>query len=109
MDILQIIRTLRDKLWFKYGNPLANYKKTQDDIHMTYYVGRLMEEQGHEYVMPDRIKGEHEDRVYYSERALHDAFLAGQLLARADRKTLKAELILDLKHQLRHAVDDIEL
>ena len=68
-----------------------------------------MEEQGHECVMPAAIKCEHEDRVYYSERALHDAFLAGQLLARADMKKLKAELILELKHQLRHAVDDIEL
>jgi hypothetical protein len=109
MDILQIIKNLRDNLWAKYGNPLANYKKTQDDVHMTYYVGKLMEEQGHEYIMPDRIKGENEDRVYYSERALHDAFLAGRLLARADRKTLKAELIIELKAQLRDAVDDIEL
>lgn len=109
MDILQIIKNLRDKLWFKYGNPLANYKKTQDDVHMTYYVGKLMEEQGHGYVMPAAIKCEHEDCVYYSERALHDAFLAGQLLARADRKMLKAELILELKAQLRDAVDDIEL
>lgn len=109
MDILQIITNLRDNLWTKYGNPLAKYKKTQDDVHMTYYVGRLMEEQGHECVMPAAIKGEHEDRVYYSERALHDAFLAGRLLARADMKKLRAELILELKAQLRDAVDDIEL
>ena len=109
MDILQIIKNLRDNLWAKYGNPLANYIKTQDDVHMTYYVGRLMEEQGHEYVMPAAMEGKTEDFVYYSARALHDAFLAGQLLARADRKTLKAELILELKAQLRDAVDDIEL
>ena len=49
-DILQIIRDLRDSLWTRYGNPLTKYKATQNDVHMTYYVCRLMEEQGHNAV-----------------------------------------------------------
>jgi hypothetical protein len=105
MDILQIIKNLEARLWTQYGNPLACYKQTQDDIHMTYYVGKLMEESGHQYVRPERISGSNkEDRVYFSEKALHDAFLAGRLIERKEMKSLreiiKKELKEDLKDQL---------
>ena len=108
-DVLQIINDLTANLWARYGNPLANYKKTQNDVHMTYYVGRLMEEQGHEYVMPNSIKGEHEDCVYYSEKALHAAFLAGQLLAKADNAKMRAAIIREMRDELHAAVDNMEL
>jgi len=108
-DILQTIKNLTDNLWARYGNPLASYKKTQNDVHMTYYVGRLMEEQGHEYVMPNRIKGEHEDCVYYSEKALHAAFLAGQLLDKADNAKMRAAIISEMREELHAAVDNMEL
>jgi hypothetical protein len=108
-DILKIINDLTANLWNQFGNPLAKYKKTQYDVHMTYYVGRLMEEQGHEYVMPNSIKGEHEDCVYYSEKALHDAFLAGQLLAKADNAKMRAAIISEMKAELHNAVDNMEL
>lgn len=108
-DILTILNNLRDRLWKQFGNPLANYKKTQDDIHMTYYVGRLMEEQGHKWIQPSSIGGYHEDCAYYSERALHDAFLAGRLLAKADNAKMRAALISELRAELMHVVENLEL
>ena len=108
-DILKIIDNLTNNLWAKFGNPLAKYKKTQDDIHMTYYVGKLMEEQGHKYISPSQIKGEHEDRAYYSELALHDAFLAGQLLAKADNKEMRKAIIAELRAEMHYAIDNMSI
>jgi hypothetical protein len=108
-DILTIINNLTDRLWKEFGNPLAKYNKTQNDIHMTHYVGRLMEELGHKWVNPKSIKGEHEDRAYYSESALHDAFLAGQLLAKGDRDKMRAELIRELRAEVMYAVENLDL
>jgi len=109
-DILQTLKDLGERLFTSYGNPLANYKETQHDVHMTYYVGRLMEEQGHEYVMPNSIKGYRDtDCVYYSEKALHAAFLAGQLLAKADNAKMRAAIISELRAELHAAVDNMEL
>lgn len=108
-DVLEVIKNLENSLWATHGNPLSNYTKTQHDVHMTYYVGKLMEEQGHKWVSPNQIKGEHEDRVYYSEKALHDAFLAGQLLAKADNKKLRASIISELRAELHDAVDNLDL
>jgi hypothetical protein len=104
-DVLKMIKDLEDRLWENYGNPLERYKKTQHDIHMTYYVGKLMKERGHEPILPSRISGEHEDRAYYSESALHEAFLAGQLLAKASNLEMRKAIISELKAELRHAVD----
>lgn len=106
-DILDVINKLTTRLWAQYGNPLAKYKKSQADIHMTYYVGELMKQQGHKYVPPARILGEHEDRVYYSEAALHDAFLAGQLLAKADTVKMRQEILADVKQHMIHSLDEI--
>ena len=108
-DLLQTINNLEERLFTTYGNPLANYKKTQDDIHKTYYVSRLMEELGHKWIRPSAIKGEHEDRAYYSEKALNDAFLAGQLLAKADNAELRSAIISELRAELHAAVDNMEL
>jgi hypothetical protein len=104
-DILKVIDDLRNRLWAKYGNPLAKYKKTQNDVHMTYYVGRLMDELGHKDISPKDIRGEHEDRCYYSERALHDAFLAGQLLAKADNKVMRESVLDELKAVMIHSIE----
>jgi len=107
-DILKIIDDLRNRLWAKYGNPLAKYKKTQNDIHMTYYVGRLMDELGHKDISPKDIRGEHEDRCYYSERALHDAFLAGQLLAKADNAAVRKSILDSVKEDMAHFIKTYE-
>lgn len=108
MDILKVIDNLRNSLWAKYGNPLAKYKKTQNDIHMTYYVGRLMEELGHKHILPIAIKGDHEDRAYYSERALHDAFLAGQLLAKGDHAAMRKSILESVKEDMVYWIKTYE-
>lgn len=106
-DVLEIIKNLENRLWTKYGNPLSGYTQTQEDVHNTYYVGKLMEELGHKYVMPAQIKGEHEDRVYYSERAIHDAFLAGQLLSKSNNKEMRKAIISELRSELHTIIDNI--
>lgn len=108
-DTLELIKNLTNRLWAMYGNPLANYKKTQHDMNNTYYVGKLMSELGHKWVAPDQIKGEHEDCAYYSEKALHDAFLAGQLLTKADNLEMRQSLLSALRVELRDALDKMEL
>ena len=108
-DILKILNDLRDNLWNRFGNPLAKYKQTQNDIHMSYYVGRLMEELGHKWISPSAIKGDHEDRAYYSEKALHDAFLAGQLIARKNNLDMRKSIIAELRAELHDAIDNIEI
>lgn len=107
MDVLKVIKELRDRLWEKYGNPLEGYKKTQDDIHNTYYVGKLMEELGHKWISPSKISGDKEDRAYYSESAIHDAFLAGQLLSKADHKKIRTQILNELRSELHEAIDNI--
>lgn len=108
-DVLEVINNLTNRLWAKFGNPLANYKQTQNDIHMTYYVGKLMEEQGHKWIRPSQINGEHEDRAYYSEAALHDAFLAGQLIAKANNEEMRRVIIDELRSELHQAIDDLDI
>lgn len=106
MDILKVIDDLRNRLWAKYGNPLAKYKKTQDDVHMTYYVGHLMDELGHKHISPKSITGDHEDRAYYSERALHDAFLAGQLLSKADHVAMRKSILESVKSDMAYWIEN---
>lgn len=108
METLQIIEKLTNNLFGQYGNPLKLYKKTQNDVRMTYYVGKLMEELGHKWISPKLIKGEKEDRAYYSEPALHDAFLAGRLLERESKKELRKEILEEIKHELKYAIDNLE-
>ena len=104
-DVLKMVNELRDRLFASYGNPLATYKKTQHDIHMSYYVGKLMEEQGHEWVSCKMKDGE--TRAHYSEQALNDAFLAGQLLAKQDARELRKKIVAELKAELHEAIDDL--
>jgi hypothetical protein len=101
-DVLKMIKELEDRLFASYGDPLANYKETQHDIHMTYYVGRLMEERGHKYITP-----KDKDCVYYSEKAIHDAFLAGQLLAKMDARELRKRIVEELKANMHEAIDNM--
>lgn len=105
-DVLKIIDNLTNNLWAKFGNPLAKYKQTQNDVHMTYYVGRLMEELGHKWIRPSQIKGDHENRAYYSESALHDAFLAGQLIARAENKETRSAILSELKAEISNFIEE---
>jgi hypothetical protein len=105
MDILNIIHDLKNRLYKQYGNPLSSYLKTQDDVHMTYYVGKLMEEVGHQYIMPSSIAGPKEDSVYWSEKALHDAFLAGRLVERVERKRMRQQIMEEMKEEMKASLD----
>jgi len=98
-DVLKMIQELEERLFASHGDPLANYKKTQHDVHMSYYVGRLMEERGHKYITP-----KDKDCVYYSEKAIHDAFLAGQLLAKWDARELRKKIVAELKEEMHAAI-----
>lgn len=71
-DVLKIIKDLADRLWAQYGDVLK-MPKTQEEVHMTYYVGRLMDERGHEWFKSPGVEG-----ACYTEKALHDAFTAGR-------------------------------
>ena len=103
-DVLKMVQELSDRLFANYGDPLTDYKKTQHDIHMTYYVGRLMEERGHKWIS---LVQNGESRAHYSENALHDAFLAGQLLARQDTRELRKQIVADLKAELHEAINNL--
>lgn len=103
-EVLKMVQELSDRLFASYSDPLADYKKNQHDIHMTYYVGRLMEERGHKWIS---LIQNGESRAYYSENALHDAFLAGQLLARQDTRELRKRIVVELKAELHEAIDNL--
>ena len=103
-EVLKMVQELSDRLFASYGNPLANYKKNQHDIHMTYYVGRLMEERGHKWIS---LVQNGESCAHYSEKALHDAFLAGQLLAKQDTRELRKKIVAELKAEMREAIDNL--
>jgi hypothetical protein len=76
MDVLKIIEDLKERLWEKYGNVLKN-ELSQDDIHMTYYAGDILEKNGYQYKVFD---GE----TYYTENAMQAAFIAGLRVGRKD-------------------------
>jgi len=101
-DVLKMVKDLEDRLFASYGDPIADYKQTQHDVHMTYYVGKLMEERGHKDIL---LKVDGKDTTYYSEKALQEAFLAGQLLGAVDRKKMREDIIEEVKAEMREALD----
>lgn len=105
-DILKIINDLRDRLWAKYGNVLAA-PYSQDEIHLTYYAGKVLEENNHNHIFIEKgkIKGELNDNVtFYSEKAMHAAFIAGRRVGlnegKAISETNRKELIQSLIYEL---------
>lgn len=102
-DVLNMIQDLEDSLFTRHGDPLANYKKTQHDVHMTYYVGKLMEIRGHKDIL---LKVNEKDTTYYPEKALQEAFLAGQLLAKWDARELRKKIVAELKERMHEAIDN---
>jgi hypothetical protein len=114
-DILKMVNDLSDNLWKRFGDPISNNRQKNDSsydsdrIRMTYYVSRLMEERGHKYVSSSRISGDKEDRAYYSERALQEAFEAGRLLAKADALEMRKAIISTLRYEMHAVIDNMEL
>jgi hypothetical protein len=110
-DILKIIKDLRDRLWAKYGNVLAA-PYSQEEIHLTYYAGQVLEENkyNHIFIENGKIKGELNDNVtFYSEKAMHAAFIAGRRVGlkegKAISETNRKELIRNLIGELEQMKD----
>ena len=103
-DVLKMIKELEDRLFASYGDPLATYKETQSDIHMTYYIGKLMEVRGHKDIL---LKVDGKDTTYYTERALQEAFLAGKLIGAVNRAAMRKQIIEEVKAEMREVVDMI--
>jgi hypothetical protein len=114
-DILKMLNDLSDILWKQFGDPIANNKEkssswyNSDRIRMTHYISRLMEERGHKHISPSKISGEKEDRVYYSERALQEAFEAGRLLSKAENSEMRKKIIAELRSEMHAVIDNMEL
>ena len=110
-DVLKMCKDIEDQMFAKYGDPIAKVKSNHaldhERIRFTYYVSRLMQERGHEWVRPELIKGEHEDCAYYSEKALQEAFEAGMLIARGDAAKMREQIRLELKQELMSALEEM--
>jgi hypothetical protein len=109
-DILKICNDLETQMFNKYGDPIVNGRKSQDEserVRFTYYVSKLMEVRGHKWVRPAQISGEHEDRAYYSEKALFEAFEAGMLIAKSDAAKMREQIRLEVKQELMSALEDM--
>lgn len=109
-DTLKIIQEIENSMWAKYGDPIAKIKNRELDserIRFTYYLSRLMAERGHQWISPSRINGAHEDRAYYSEKALQEAFEAGMLLSKADSAKMREELRREIKQEIMAKIEEI--
>jgi hypothetical protein len=110
-DVLTMYKNIEDQMFAKYGDPIAKVKGNRaldtERIHFTYYVSRLMEERGHDWVGPRNITCEHVDRAYYSELALFDAFEAGMLIARGDAAKMREQIRQEVKAELMSALEDM--
>lgn len=110
-DVLTMCKNIQDQMFTKYGDPIATVKGNgaldHERIRFTYYVSKLMEERGHEWVGPAQIRGEHEDRAYYSELALFEAFEAGMLIAKGDAAKMREQIRLEVKQELMGALQEM--
>lgn len=110
-DVLTMCKNIEDQMFTKYGDPIAMVKGNRaldsERIRFTYYVSKLMDVRGHEWVRPAQISGKHEDRAYYSELALFEAFEAGMLIAKGDAAKLRDQIRLELKQELMGALEEM--
>lgn len=110
-DILTICKNIEDQMFNQYGDPIAKVKGNRaldhERIRFTYYVSRLMQERGHEWVRPSQISGEHEDCAYYSEKALQEAFEAGMLIAKGDAAKMREQIRCEVKEELMSALEEM--
>ena len=99
-DVLKKIKKISDRLFAHYGDPLAYYNKTPGDVDMTYYADKLMEVRGHERIILDG-----KDSAYYSEKALHEAFLAGKQIGSVNREVMREQITEDVKAEIRETLE----
>ena len=87
MDVLETIRRLKDRLWAEYGDVLQR-DNTQDEKHMTYYIGDLLERRGFEW-----FKSDH--GTAYTEAAMQAAFIAGLRIGQREAKQIADRIVDD--------------
>ena len=84
-DVFKIIENLKVNLMKKYGNVLLK-EYSQDEVHMTYYAGDILERQGHKYVVSDGV-------TMYTEKAMQDAFVAGLRVGKRDAQGIADNIV----------------
>lgn len=103
-DVLKMCKNIEDQMFAKYGDPISKVKGNREldneRIRFTYYVSRLMQERGHKWIRPAQISGEHENRAYYSEKALQEAFEAGMLISKGDAAKMREQIRREVKEEL---------
>lgn len=87
MDLLKVIADLKDRLWKEHGNVLVQ-PFTQDEKHLTYYLGDLLERNGFKH---ETIEG----RVFYTEKAAQQAFIAGLRLGAREADAIAETIVRD--------------
>lgn len=99
MDVLKMIDELRTRLWARYGNVLsAPY--TQDEIHMTYYAGEVLRQNGHEWFLVEGREG-----ACYTEKAMHAAFTAGLRVGKREAVDMADRIVEDRMDRVRAAFE----
>lgn len=88
-DVMKAIDDLRAKLWAEYGDVLVT-PRSQEEIHMTYYVSHLLEHRGHAWFKSPDVAG-----ACYTERAMQDAFTAGRRIGRKEGLAQVDDLVRD--------------
>lgn len=83
-DILEVIARLRESLWERYGNVLKK-PYSQREIHMTYYVNKVLEDTGYEMNSDYR----------YTETATNAAFIAGFRIGEANAVEQASAIVED--------------
>lgn len=87
VDVLKIIRDMKERLWKEYGDVLAR-ENTQNEKHMTYYLSDLLERHGHRYEVID-------GKTVYSETAAQQAFIAGIRIGKREAERIAQEIVAD--------------
>lgn len=110
-DALTMCKNIQEQMFNQYGDPIAKVKGNRaldsERIRFTYYVSKLMEARGHDWVGPRNISCEHIDRVYYSELALFEAFEAGMLIAKGDAAKMREQIKREVKEELMSALEEM--
>lgn len=102
-DVLEIIRKLKDRLWSEYGNVLEK-ARSQDEVHMTYYVSDLLERRGHSWFKHDGIEG-----ACYTEKAMQDAFTAGLRIGKREAEEIANRIVEDRMDDAVRALQGLPL
>lgn len=97
-DVLAMIDGLKKRLWDRYGDVLKA-EMSQDEIHMTYYAGDLLERRGHRWMRDKTRKG-----AFYTEAAMQDAFTAGRRIGRKEAEEIAERMVEDRLYSAREAL-----